>query len=100
MLVDLSPSVFAEAVGRSLTAAGFAVQVGESEEGLSYDAVILGPGRPAAIAPISLLFGSDNRVRVRHGSETGLVSVRGPGDLVDVLRILFADQTGRIPAAQ
>jgi len=91
VLVDVSPVVFAEAIGRALSARGFTVQVGRPAGASdAFDAVIVGEG--SAPMPVTLVVGTDSRVLVRSDGETGVVSAAGPRDLARIVWSLVVDQ--------
>ena len=93
MLVDVSPVVFAEAIGRALSASGFTVQVGRPAGASdAFDAVIVGQGSAPIDAPVTLVVGTDSRVLVRSDGETGVVSAAGPRDLARIVWSLVVDQ--------
>ena len=93
VFIDVAPVVFAEAIGRALTAAGFSVQIGASA-GVSdaFDAVILGEGSAPIDVPVTLVVGTDSRVVVHSNGETGVVSVSGPRDLARIVWRLVMDR--------
>lgn len=99
VLVDLEPVVFADAICRSLRAGGFVVLVGSATRTAgAFDVAILGEGSTPVDVPVTLVVGTDSRVVVRLGEETGVMSVAGPGDLLRVLRSLLVEQVVDTPA--
>ena len=93
VLVDVSPVVFAEAIGRALSADGFTVQVGATPGASgAFDAAIVGEGSAPIDVPITLVVGTDSRVVVRSGGETGVVSASGPRDLARIVWRLVMDR--------
>ncbi len=99
MFVDVAPAVFADAIGRVLRANGYIVQVGTAAKPTgAFDVAILGEESAPIDVPITLVVGTDSRVVVHSGGETGVASAAGPGDLSRMLRVLLMDRAVEMPA--
>jgi hypothetical protein len=93
VFVNVAPTVFADAIGRTLRADGFIVHVGTAAKPTDvFDVAILGEESAPIDVPITLVVGTDSRIVVHSDGETGVVSAAGPCDLSRLLRVLFMDQ--------
>lgn len=92
VLVALKPAVYAEAVARSVAAAGYTVTMGGPAAHRSFDAVVTQPDASAPAAPVMIVVGPDARAVIRHDGETGFVTLRHPADVANILCVVLTDR--------